>query len=193
LDYYNHNLDTSREHYGEVITTRTYDERLDTLQAVRDAGINVCSGGILGLGEARKDRVGLLWQLANMNPPPESVPINQLVSIEGTPLHEKGVERVDPIEFIRTIAVARILMPKSYIRLSAGRETQDEAHQTLCFFAGANSIFAGAKLLTTTNPQVDADKALFAKLGLSIAAATQIEEPQKCRPPIAASSTQARV
>ena len=179
LDYYNHNLDTSREHYSEVITTRTYDERLQTLKNVRQAGLNVCCGGILGLGEERTDRVGLLWQLANLSPQPESVPINQLVSIEGTPLHENGVERVDSIEFVRTIAVARILMPHSYIRLSAGREQQEDTFQTLCFFAGANSIFSGNKLLTTANPQVEADKNLFFKLGLSIAQSEQ-DAPSLC-------------
>lgn len=168
LDYYNHNLDTSREHYGNVITTRTYDERLETLQNVRDAGLNVCCGGILGLGESRKDRVGLLVELASMNPQPESVPINQLVAVEGTPLHEQGVEEVDPIEFVRTIAVARILMPTTYIRLSAGRETQSEEGQALCFFAGANSLFSGDRLLTTSNPQVDTDRQLFSKLGLHV-------------------------
>ena len=169
LDYYNHNLDTSREHYGNVVTTRTYDERLQTLQNVRSAGIQVCCGGILGLGESRTDRVGLLWQLANMNPPPDSVPINQLVAIEGTPMHDQGVEEVDPIEFVRTIAVARILMPNAYIRLSAGRETHSISHQALCFFAGANSIFAGGKLLTTSNPEMDADTMMFQQLGLTVA------------------------
>ena len=161
---------------SNVVTTRTYDERLQTLQNVRSAGIQVCCGGILGLGESRTDRVGLLWQLANMNPPPDSVPINQLVAIEGTPLHDQGVEEVDPIEFVRTIAVARILMPKAYIRLSAGRETHSISHQALCFFAGANSIFAGGKLLTTSNPEMDADTMMFQQLGLTVA--TTQPEPE---------------
>mgnify|MGYP000389074799 CR=1 FL=1 len=164
LDYYNHNLDTAPEFYGEVITTHTFQDRLDTLARVRDAGINVCSGGIVGMGESRVQRAGLLAQLANMTPPPESVPINLLTQIEGTPL--KGTEELDPIEFVRTIAVARILMPHSYVRLSAGREHMPESVQALCFIAGANSIFYGEKLLTAGNPDVGADQAMFAKLGM---------------------------
>lgn len=164
LDYYNHNLDTSAEYYRAIVTTRTYQERLDTLEHVRNAGIHVCAGGILGMGESRLDRVGLLWQLANLSVPPESVPINMLVKIAGTPLAEE--EDLDPIEFVRTIAVARILMPTSYVRLSAGREQMNESTQALCFFAGANSIFSGERLLTTTNPQPGSDAALFSKLGI---------------------------
>jgi len=169
LDYYNHNLDTSREHYGEVISTRTYDERLETLAQVRNAGIKVCCGGILGMGESDTDRVGLLWELANLPTPPESIPINALVPIPGTPLAEKGVAHVDPLEFVRVIATARILMPKSWLRLSAGRETMSEELQALCFMAGANSIFAGEKLLTTGNPSFEKDHLLLRRLGLSIA------------------------
>ena len=164
LDYYNHNLDTSPEYYGDVITTRTYDDRLNTLQHVRDAGINVCSGGILGMGEKRTDRVSLLQQLANLPQHPESVPINMLVQVEGTPLH--GVDSLEPLEFIRTIAVARILMPKSYVRLSAGRTEMSDETQALCFLAGANSIFYGEKLLTTSNPDENHDQVLFNKLGI---------------------------
>ena len=164
LDYYNHNLDTSPEYYGEVITTRTYQDRLETLERVRDADINVCCGGIIGMGESRTERAGLLAQLANMERPPESVPINLLTQVEGTPLH--GTEALDPLEFVRTIAAARIAMPKSYVRLSAGRQSMGEAIQALCFIAGANSIFYGEKLLTTGNPEAEADRALFAKLGI---------------------------
>jgi biotin synthase len=164
LDYYNHNLDTAPEFYGDVITTRTYQDRLDTLDRVRGADINVCSGGIIGMGESRTQRAGLLAQLANMTQPPESVPINLLTQVEGTPLH--GTEALDPLEFVRTIAAARITMPTSYVRLSAGRQSMGEAVQALCFIAGANSIFHGEKLLTTGNPDVAADQALFAKLGL---------------------------
>ena len=166
LDYYNHNLDTSREHYSDVITTRTYDDRLQTLSHVRDAGIKVCCGGILGLGEEQKDRVGLLWELANMEVPPESVPINNLVPIPGTPIADKGVEKVDNFEFIRTIAVARILIPTCEIRLSAGREQMSEEMQALCFMAGASSIFFGDRLLTTGNPESSKDYQMFKKLGL---------------------------
>ena len=165
LDYYNHNLDTSPEYYGDVITTRTYDDRLDTLQHVRDAGINVCSGGILGMGEKQSDRVSLLQQLANLPQHPESVPINMLVQVEGTPLH--GVDELEPLEFIRTIAVARILMPKSYVRLSAGRTEMSDETQALCFLAGANSIFYGEKLLTTANPDENHDQQLFKQLGIN--------------------------
>ena len=164
LDYYNHNLDTAPEFYGDVITTRTYQDRLDTLERVREADINVCCGGIIGMGESRNQRAGLLAQLANMERPPESVPINLLTQVEGTPLH--GTEALDPIEFVRTIAAARITMPNSYVRLSAGRQSMHEGIQALCFIAGANSIFYGEKLLTTGNPEVEADKALFTKLGI---------------------------
>lgn len=164
LDYYNHNLDTAPEFYGDVITTRTYQDRLETLERVRDADINVCCGGIIGMGESRNQRAGLIAQLANMDRPPESVPINMLTQVEGTPLH--GTDELDPIEFVRTIATARITMPKSYVRLSAGRQSMHEGIQALCFIAGANSIFCGEKLLTTGNPEAEADKQLFAKLGL---------------------------
>src|ERR1700686_5732698 len=153
LDYYNHNLDTSPQFYGEIIPTRTYQDRLDTLEHVRDAGINVCCGGIVGMGESRRERAGLITQLANMEPYPESVPINNLVQVEGTPL--TGTAPLDPFEFVRTIAVARITMPKAMVRLSAGREQMDEALQALCFLAGANSIFYGDQLLTTSNPQAE--------------------------------------
>jgi len=164
LDYYNHNLDTSPEFYGEIITTRDYEDRLDTLQKVRHAGINVCCGGIVGMGESRRARAGLIAQLANLDPYPESVPINHLVQVEGTPLH--GTEVLDPLEFVRTIAAARITMPKAMVRLSAGRREMQDAVQALCFLAGANSIFYGDKLLTTGNPEAERDKALFDKLGL---------------------------
>jgi biotin synthase len=164
LDYYNHNLDTSPEFYGEIITTRTYQDRLDTLAHVRDAGINVCCGGIVGLGEGRDDRVSLLCELANLPEHPASVPINQLVKVAGTPLeHRPGV---DALEFVRTIAVARLLMPASWVRLSAGRSAMTDELQALCFLAGANSIFYGEKLLTTGNPDTARDDALFVKLGL---------------------------
>lgn len=165
LDYYNHNLDTSPEFYGSIITTRSYQERLDTLDKVRDAGIKVCSGGIVGLGETVRDRAGLLVQLANLPKPPESVPINMLVKVKGTPLADN--DDVDPFDFIRTIAVARIMMPSSYVRLSAGREQMNEQTQAMCFMAGANSIFYGCKLLTTPNPEEDKDLQLFRKLGLN--------------------------
>ncbi len=164
LDYYNHNLDTSPEYYGEVITTRTYQDRLDTLQHVRDANIKVCSGGILGMGESRRDRVRLLQQLANQEKHPESVPINLLIKVEGTPL--ENAPELDPLEFVRSIAVARILMPHSQVRLSAGRENMSDEMQALCFLAGANSIFYGEKLLTTTNPSAEADRQLFERLGI---------------------------
>jgi biotin synthase len=164
LDYYNHNLDTAPEHYGSIITTRDYQDRLDTLDRVREAGMHVCCGGIVGLGESREDRAGLLAQLASLDPPPESVPINELVQVEGTPL--AGTERLPWVEFVRTIAVARILMPRSMVRLSAGRTAMSEAQQALCFFAGANSIFYGEKLLTTGNPEAERDRALFTALGL---------------------------
>ncbi|MDF1627637.1 MAG: biotin synthase BioB [Parvibaculaceae bacterium] len=164
LDYYNHNVDTSEEFYPSIITTRTYQDRLDTLERVRAAGINVCSGGILGLGEERQDRAGMLITLANLPQHPQSVPINMLIPIEGTPLGDNA--KIDPIEFIRTIAVARILMPQSIVRLSAGREWMSDETQALCFLAGANSIFVGDELLTTKNPGQDKDQALFDKLGL---------------------------
>ncbi|RUO36532.1 biotin synthase BioB [Aliidiomarina sanyensis] len=165
LDYYNHNLDTSPEFYGDIITTRTYQDRLNTLSHVRTAGMKVCSGGIVGMGEDQKDRIGLLQQLANMPVPPESVPINQLVKVSGTPLDH--LDDLDPFEFVRCIAVARILMPESHVRLSAGRETMSDELQALCFLAGANSIFYGEKLLTTANPVAEADMKLFARLGIS--------------------------
>ncbi len=164
LDYYNHNLDTSPEFYGNVITTRTYEDRLNTLDHVRNAGIHVCCGGILGMGETRQDRARLLQQLANMKFHPESVPINDLVKVEGTPL--SNVPKLDPFEFIRTVAVARIIMPKSYVRLSAGRMEMTDEMQAWCFFAGANSIFYGDKLLTTDNPEKNHDQELFARLGI---------------------------
>ncbi|MFN4317691.1 biotin synthase BioB [Acinetobacter parvus] len=165
LDYYNHNLDTSREYYSHIISTRTFDDRLDTLDHVRQAGMKVCSGGIVGLGESRNDRIGLLQELATMPVHPESVPINMLVPIEGTPLAE--VEKLDVTEWIRTIAVARIIMPHSYIRLSAGRESLSDSDQALAFMAGANSLFSGDKLLTTPNAGEGKDQVLFAKLGLT--------------------------
>ncbi|MEQ1598661.1 MAG: biotin synthase BioB [Methylotenera sp.] len=164
LDYYNHNLDTAPEFYGDVITTRTYQDRLETLKRVRSVDINVCSGGIIGMGESRNQRAGLLAQLANMERPPESVPINLLTQVEGTPLH--GTEELDQIEFVRTIAAARITMPTSFVRLSAGRQSMNEGIQALCFLAGANSIFYGEKLLTTGNPEAETDQKLFAKLGI---------------------------
>jgi len=164
LDYYNHNLDTSEEYYSEIISTRTYQDRLDTLERVREAGIHVCCGGIVGMGESDDDRAKLLRQLANLPKHPESVPINMLVQVEGTPL--MGTVRLDPLLFVRTIAVARVMMPKSRVRLSAGRDTMSDEMQALCFLAGANSIFYGEKLLTTDNPMTSQDLALFARLGL---------------------------
>lgn len=164
LDYYNHNLDTSPEFYGEIITTRTYQDRLDTLSHVRDAGMKVCCGGIVGMGESANDRSALLMQIANLAEQPESVPINMLVKVAGTPL--ENADDLEPFEFIRTIAVARIMLPKSHVRLSAGRSRMNEQMQALCFMAGANSIFYGDKLLTTENPEADADMQLFGKLGL---------------------------
>ncbi len=165
LDYYNHNLDTSPEYYGNIITTRTYQDRLDTLSHVREAGMKICSGGIIGMGESTNDRAGLLVELANLSVHPESVPINMLVKVKGTPLED--VEDVEPFDFIRLIAVARIMMPKSAVRLSAGREKMNEQMQALCFMAGANSIFYGCKLLTTPNPAEDSDMLLFKKLGIN--------------------------
>ena len=165
LDYYNHNLDTSPEMYGDIITTRTYQDRLDTLRRVREADINVCCGGIVGLGENLSERVGLIEQLANLSEPPESVPINLLTQVEGTPA--MGTDPLDHIEFVKTIAVARITMPNSFVRLSAGRETMNDSTQALAFFAGANSIFYGEELLTTGNPNTEKDRILFDRLGLS--------------------------
>lgn len=164
LDYYNHNLDTAPEKYGDIIGTRGYDDRLDTLRQVRESGMNVCCGGIVGMGETREERAGLLAQLANLDPQPESVPINNLVKVEGTPLAEQ--EGIDWSEFVRTIAVARITLPRSFVRLSAGRQQMPESVQALCFLAGANSIFYGDKLLTTGNPEADRDRQLFEKLDL---------------------------
>ncbi len=174
LDYYNHNLDTSPEYYGDIITTRTYQDRLDTLANVRDAGMKVCCGGIVGMGEEERDRAGLLLQLANMSIHPESVPINMLVKVEGTPLENQ--EDLDPFDFVRTIAVARVLMPKSYVRLSAGREEMNEQMQAMAFFAGANSIFYGEKLLTTPNPEASKDMQLFARLGIRPEERTETDE-----------------
>jgi biotin synthase len=164
LDYYNHNLDTSPEFYGDVIRTREYQDRLDTLERVRNAGLNVCCGGIVGMGEQVRDRAGLIAQLANLDPYPESVPINALVQVEGTPLH--GEEPVDILDFVRVIAAARITMPKAFVRLSAGRQQISDEGQALCFLAGANSIFYGEKLLTTGNPDVARDTALLGRLGM---------------------------
>ena len=166
LDYYNHNLDSDPGFYGSIISTRSYQDRLDTLSHVREAGINVCCGGIVGMGETRAQRAGLIAQLANLDPYPESVPINNLVQVPGTPL--AGTEPLDPFEFVRTIAVARITMPRAMVRLSAGREQMDDAVQALCFAAGANSIFYGDRLLTTSNPQAARDRSLLARLGLKV-------------------------
>lgn len=175
LDYYNHNLDTSPEYYKEIISTRTYQDRLDTLQNVRNVGMKVCCGGIVGMGEARADRVGLLKELANLPEPPDSVPINLLVKVAGTPLQDAPA--LDPLEFIRTIAVARILMPASRVRLSAGRNDMSDEMQAMCFFAGANSIFYGEKLLTTGNPEANSDQQLFDRLGIH----TNGEQQTQCR------------
>ena len=177
LDYYNHNLDTSPEFYGNVITTRTFQDRLDTLSHVRDSGINICSGGILGMGETSTDRASMLQQLANLNKHPESVPINMLVQIEGTPLH--GAEPIDPIEFVKSIAAARILMPYSQVRLSAGRHEMSDEMQAMCFFAGANSIFYGEKLLTTDNCETNDDMKLFERLGIHPSTIEQTEVTAK--------------
>jgi biotin synthase len=168
LDYYNHNLDTSPQFYGEIISTRAYRDRLETLERVRAAGMRVCCGGIVGMGESRRDRAALIAQLSSLDPYPESVPINALVRVAGTPL--EGAEPLEPLEFVRTIAAARICMPKAWVRLSAGRERMPEAVQALCFLAGANSVFYGEKLLTTGNPEAVRDRALFARLGLKPAA-----------------------
>ncbi len=178
LDYYNHNLDTSPEFYGNVIGTRTFDDRLETLQHVRDAGINVCSGGILGMGEKPRDRARLLQELANMPAHPESVPINLLVQIEGTPLY--GADKLDPLEFVRTIAVTRLLMPKSYVRLSAGRTEMSDELQALCFMAGANSMFYGERLLTTDNPEADRDQQLLDRLGIHMESSGDDHSPVCC-------------
>lgn len=171
LDYYSHNLDTSPEFYGQIISTRTYQDRLDTLELVRDAGISVCCGGIVGMGESRRERAGLIAQLANLDPYPESVPINHLVAIEGTPLGK--LEPLDPFEFVRTIAVARIAMPRTTVRIAAGRKEMDDAVQALCFLAGANSIFCGEVLLTAGNPQTDSDRKLLERLGIRAQQAEQ--------------------
>lgn len=173
LDYYNHNIDTSERFYPEIITTRSFRERLDTLEAVRAAGISVCSGGILGLGETAADRISMLETLANLTEPPQSVPVNMLMPMEGTPL--AGAPRLDPIELVRTIATARILMPRSYVRLSAGRSEMSDELQAMCVFAGANSIFVGERLLTAGNPGEDRDAALFAKLGLAAETGPEVE------------------
>ncbi|MBI1260091.1 MAG: biotin synthase BioB [Rhizobiales bacterium] len=164
LDYYNHNIDTSEEYYDKIVSTRSFADRLDTLERVRQAGINVCSGGIVGMGESKDDRLGMLIALANLEEHPQSVPINMLMPMEGTPLGKS--EKVDPIDFVRMIAVARIMMPQSVVRLAAGRELMSEEQQALCFLAGANSIFVGDKLLTAKNPEADKDSKLFAKLGI---------------------------
>jgi biotin synthase len=164
LDYYNHNIDTGAEHYGQIISTRTQQDRYETLSRVRAAGIHVCCGGIVGMGESRRTRAELISRLATMDPYPESVPINNLVQVEGTPLH--GTEKLDPFEFVRTIACARITMPRAMVRLSAGREQMSDEVQALCFIAGANSIFYGDKLLTTGNPQAESDRGLFDRLGI---------------------------
>jgi biotin synthase len=188
LDYYNHNLDTSPEFYGKVITTRTYEDRLETLGHVREAGVKVCCGGIVGMGEGETDRAELLRQLAIMTPHPESVPINNLVQVAGTPLD--GEDALHPIEFVRTIAVARILMPQSHVRLSAGRTDMTDELQALCFFAGANSMFYGEKLLTTTNPQNARDEALMARLGITPegGAPGQVHTPPACAQPVDAAA-----
>ena len=178
LDYYNHNIDTSEEFYGRIITTHTFQDRLDTLARVREAGLKVCCGGIVGMGEQRRDRAAMLCTLANLPEHPQSVPINQLVQVEGTPL--AGRERPDSFEFVRTIAVARILMPRSYVRLSAGRAEMSEEQQALCFLAGANSIFYGEKLLTTDNADADRDRCLFQRLGLSFEEAPAEQTAQGC-------------
>ncbi|NJK88064.1 MAG: biotin synthase BioB [Myxococcales bacterium] len=170
LDYYNHNIDTDPSFYSEIITTRGFADRIETLRHVRDAGIKVCCGGIVGMGESRRQRAGMLVALANLPEPPESVPVNLLVQVEGTPLH--GTEPLDPFEFVRTIAVARLLMPRSRVRLSAGRESMSDELQALCLYAGANSIFYGERLLTTPNPEADRDRNLFERLGLRATSST---------------------
>lgn len=183
LDYYNHNLDTSPEYYRSIITTRSFQDRLDTLDHVRKSGMKICSGGILGMGETQNDRAGLLVSLANLKPHPESVPINQLVAVPGTPLED--ADPIDPFDFIRTIAVARIMMPESHVRLSAGRENMSDEMQALAFLAGANSIFYGEKLLTTSNPDADADRLLFKRLGIEpepLAASAHCSKPDEALP-----------
>jgi biotin synthase len=177
LDFYNHNIDTAPDFYNNVISTREYQDRLDTLGRVRQAGLKVCCGGIVGMGETREQRAGLLAQLANLNPYPESVPVNHLVQVEGTPLH--GLDPLDPLEFVRTIAVARIIMPQARVRLSAGRRQLGEAVQAMCFMAGANSIFYGDKLLTTGNPEAEDDRVMLAKLGLKTRSATLESAPKE--------------
>ena len=176
LDYYNHNLDTSEQYYEKIITTRSFKDRMDTLSAVRDAGLNMCCGGIMGMGESREDRADFLCTLANMPTPPESVPLNRLVPVAGTPL--EGEAQIENFEFLRTIAIARIMMPRSFVRLSAGRETMSDELQAMCFFAGANSIFYGEKLLTTSNPEADKDQLLFAKLGLQPLKFESLPQPE---------------
>jgi len=180
LDYYNHNIDTSESYYKEIITTRTFKDRLDTLDAVRAAGMKICCGGIVGMGESQADRAGMLRVLANLDPQPESVPINQLVPVPGTPLADGAA--VDPFDFVRSIAVARILMPASHVRLSAGREAMSDELQALCFLAGANSIFYGERLLTTGNPDTEHDLALFARLGIAPEAAEVQAGPVAAEP-----------
>ncbi|WP_045834835.1 biotin synthase BioB [Hyphomicrobium sp. 99] len=187
LDYYNHNVDTSEAYYDKIITTRTYADRLETLARVRDAGMKVCSGGIIGMGEERQDRVDMLVTLANLEEHPESVPINMLIAIPGTPL--ENTERIDPIDFVRTIAVARIMMPKSFVRLSAGRTEMSDEMQALCFFAGANSVFVGETLLTAENPGEDTDSKLFAKLGLS-ALEIEVAHPHEHETELASTAVQ---
>ena len=188
LDYYNHNLDTAPEFYGEIIHTREFQDRLDTLSHVRDAGMKTCCGGIVGMGESREQRAGLLQALANLPAHPDSVPINRLVQVAGTPL--AGTTELDPFEFVRTIAVARILMPRSMVRLSAGRETMSDELQALCFAAGANSIFHGEKLLTTGNPDTERDRALFERLGLRpMAVAAADLAPDACSTTVHAAIT----
>lgn len=177
LDYYNHNIDTSEDYYPNVITTRTFQDRLDTLKAVREAGIAVCCGGIVGLGESVDDRLKMLVTLANLNPAPESVPINQLVPVPGTPLARAG--EVDPLDFVRLVALARIMMPRSRIRLSAGRHAMDDSTQALCFLAGANSVFYGDKLLTTDNTDVDSDRELFRRLGINVSESASGDSPHR--------------
>ncbi len=186
LDYYNHNLDTSPEYYGDIITTRTYQDRLDTLSHVRSANIKVCSGGILGMGEKQSDRVSLFQQLANLPQHPDSVPVNKLVQVAGTPLH--GVEDIDALDFVRCIAVARILMPKSMVRLSAGRTEMSDETQALCFLAGANSIFYGDRLLTTDNPDENHDKQLFNQLGINASQVIKQADKQSACPSLASST-----
>jgi biotin synthase len=178
LDYYNHNLDTAPEFYGQIITTRTYQDRLDTLERVRNVGLKVCSGGIVGMGETRRQRAGLIVQLAKLDPYPESVPINNLIRVEGTPLADAAA--LDPFEFVRTIAVARITMPRAMVRLSAGREAMPETMQSLCFLAGANSMFYGDKLLTTSNPQAETDRQLLARLGMHCASEAELAAAPSC-------------